>query len=489
MRASGILFPIFSLPSEHGIGTLGAQAYRFVDFLAAAGQKYWQILPIGPTSYGDSPYQSFSAFAGNPYFIDLDVLTEQGLLEPWDYENTDFGESRVYIDYAKLYKTRFTVLRHAFERGFARDKEAVAAFEQKNSWLPDYALFMALKYQFGLKAWKHWEEDIRQRRPAAMKAWRAKLSDEIDFWRYLQYLFFGQWERLKRYANRRGIKMIGDIPIYVAEDSADTWANPDIFWFDEKLNPVKVAGVPPDGFSATGQLWGNPLYRWDTLEERGYDWWLARIRGTLSIYDVLRIDHFRGFDSYYAIPYKDATAENGVWMKGPGMQLFKALEAELGKMDIIAEDLGFLTPSVRRLLKSSGYPGMKVLQFAFDSREESDYLPHNYPHNCVVYTGTHDNDTVAGWLKTAPREDVRFCRRYLRMTRHEGENWGFIKAAWSSCADLAVAQLQDFLNYGSGARINIPSTLGNNWRWRLQKGVLDAALAKKIRGITKLYAR
>lgn len=489
MRASGILLPIFSLPSDYGIGTLGEQAFRFVDFLAAAGQSCWQILPLGPTSFGDSPYQSFSVFAGNPYFIDLMLLEQDGLLLPEEYQNVDFGDSSVYIDYSKLFLNRFAVLRCAFERGFARDKKAVSAFLKKSAWLSDYALFMALKFKFEQKEWSLWDEDIRTRTPQAIKKYKSELADDINFWVYTQFLFFRQWESLKKYANSRGVKFIGDIPIYVAQDSADTWVTPQIFLLDEGGVPCEVAGVPPDGFSATGQLWGNPLYDWEALKARDYDWWVERVRAVLKLYDIVRIDHFRGFDSYYAIPSGDKTAENGEWRKGPGMELFRVLRRELSEMNIIAEDLGFLTSSVRRLLKSSGYPGMKVLQFAFDSREESDYLPHNYQKNCVVYTGTHDNDTVCGWFKTAPPEDVRFCRRYLRLSEKEGLHWGFIKGAWSSVAELSIAGMQDFLGLGSGSRINIPSTLGGNWRWRMQKRAINAPLAARILQMTKTYGR
>ncbi|MCI8624580.1 MAG: 4-alpha-glucanotransferase [Provencibacterium sp.] len=494
-RASGILLPVFSLPSPYGIGTFGREAYRFVNFLAAAGQQYWQILPVGPTSYGDSPYQSFSTFAGNPYFIDLELLQRRGLLTGEELEAAELGEDPQAVDYALLFQNRYPLLRAAYERAKGQDGAALARFRQKHArWLEDYALFMALKGVFANQAWKNWPEDIRLRRPEALRRWQKELAEECGYWAWLQMVFFRQWGALKRYANKKGIAVIGDLPIYVAEDSADAWANPDIFWFDEDLNPVKVAGVPPDGFSATGQLWGNPLYRWDVLRERGYDWWVDRVRMSLSVYDRVRIDHFRGFDTYYAVPYGDTTAERGEWMEGPGIELFERLNEELGeayggKLPIIAEDLGYLTESVRELLKGSGFPGMKVLEFAFDSREQSDYLPHNYGHNCVVYTGTHDNDTVCGWFKTAPAPDVRFCRDYLRLTRWEGWNWGFIRGAWGSTADLAIAQMQDFLALGSEARINTPSTLGGNWCWRLRQGMLTASLAKKIRRITQLYGR
>ncbi|MCI8443452.1 MAG: 4-alpha-glucanotransferase [Provencibacterium sp.] len=494
-RASGILLPVFSLPSPYGIGTFGREAYRFVNFLAAAGQQYWQILPVGPTSFGDSPYQSFSTFAGNPYFIDLELLQRKGLLTETELLKAKLQKNPRQIDYALLFHNRYPLLRIAYERAKEQDEAALSRFRLRHqSWIEDYALFMALKAAFGQKSWTKWPEDIRLREPQALEHWKEALCEECSYWAWLQMVFFRQWGALKRYANSKGIEIIGDLPIYVAQDSADAWANPEIFWFDENLSPVKVAGVPPDGFSATGQLWGNPLYRWEVLRERGYDWWVQRVEMSLSVYDRVRIDHFRGFDTYYAIPYGDETAERGEWLQGPGLELFTLLTEKLGgpyggKLPIIAEDLGYLTDSVRELLRGSGFPGMKVLEFAFDSREESDYLPHNYGHNCVVYTGTHDNDTVAGWFKSAAPEDVRFCRNYLQLTRREGENWGFIRGAWASTADLAVAQMQDFLNLGSEARINTPSTLGKNWCWRLQRGQLTLSLAEKIRQMTRLYGR
>lgn len=490
IRSSGILLPVFSLPSRYGIGSFGRSAYRFVDFLQKSGQEYWQILPVGPTSYGDSPYQSFSTFAGNPYFIDLELLCEDGLIDSEDLDGLDTAEDAA-IDYSALFRTRFPVLRKAAKRGLAQNTEDFAKFCGENAgWLEDYALYTALKFHFDMRAWKHWDEDIRLRRREALEYWRENLHDEMEFWSYVQYLFFSQWARLKDYANLHGVRIIGDVPIYVAEDSADAWANPEIFWFDKELNPVKVAGVPPDGFSATGQLWGNPLYRWDVLKERGYDWWVDRVRMSLTLYDVVRIDHFRGFDTYYAIPYGDETAERGEWMQGPGIELFDVLREKLGEeLPIIAEDLGYLTPSVRKLLADSGFPGMKVLEFAFDSREESDYLPHNYDKNCVVYTGTHDNDTVAGWFHAASVHDVHFCEEYLCLSIEEGWNWGFIRGAWASTGNLAIAQMQDFLNLGSEARINAPSTLGSNWCWRLSPEMLTEELTQKIRRITKRYGR
>lgn len=490
IRSSGILMHISSLPSPYGIGTFGKEAYRFVDFLSAAGQRFWQILPIGPTGYGDSPYQSFSTFAGNPYFIDLDLLHQQGLLEKEDYASLDWGSDPSRVDYGKLYEKRFSVLHTAFARQDSAHKEMVRAFaEQNTSWLCDYALYMALKFHFGGLPWTQWEDSIRARTPQAVKQFSDLLHNEIEFWQFVQYLFSSQWKTLKQYANKLKVSIIGDIPIYVAYDSADVWANPSLYVLDDDLVPTIVSGCPPDAFSATGQLWGNPIYRWDEMKKDGYAWWMQRLSAATTMYDVVRIDHFRGFDSYYAIPSADTTAEHGVWQQGPGLDFFKVLRKTLGKKNIIAEDLGFLTDSVRTLQKKTGYPGMKVLQFAFDSREESDYLPHNYEQNCVVYTGTHDNDTVCGWFKTAPRADVRFCKRYLNIRRNEPRGMSMIRAAWSSVGDTAIAPMQDFLELGSAARMNTPSTVGGNWQWRTLPQSLTPELASSMLSLTKLYGR
>ena len=483
--------PISSLPSPYGIGTLGKEAYKFADFLAAGGQSCWQILPAGPTSYGDSPYQSFSSFAGNPYFIDLDTLADQGLLERSEFEALNWGDNPEYVDYGLMYKTRYPVLHKACSRLLAQDRPDFAAFcQEQKDWLEDYALFMALKDQHGGASWFTWPEELRLRLPAALEKARTELAGEIAFWKAVQYLFFGQWNAWKKYVNALGISIIGDLPIYVSGDSADVWANPDQFQLDEKGLPTEVAGCPPDGFSADGQLWGNPLFRWDVMKKDGYQWWLKRIAFQFTIYDMLRIDHFRGFDAYYAIPYGDETAKNGRWRPGPGLDFFKTVNAKLGKQDIIAEDLGFLTDSVRQLLKDTGYPGMKVLEFAFDSRDNgSDYLPHCYPAHCVAYVGTHDNDTILGWMNTAPKKDVTFAKAYLRLSTREGYHWGMMRGAWASPADLAVMQAQDLLGLGSEARMNIPSTLGNNWKWRALPGVFTPALAKRLRRETKVYQR
>ena len=490
MRCSGILMPISSLPSPYGIGTLGAAARQFADFLAAGGQTYWQILPICPTSYGDSPYQSFSSYAGNPYFIDLDDLAAEGLLEPGEYQGADWGDDPQYVDYGLMYKTRYPVLRKAANRLLANPPAEFEAFCAESQWLEDYALFMALKDKQGGAPWSAWPEDIRLRRAAALSAARAELADQVDFWKAVQFLFFRQWSALKSYANGKGVYIIGDLPIYVSGDSADVWASPDQFQLDEKGLPTEVAGCPPDGFSADGQLWGNPLFDWERMKEDGYRWWLRRIAFQFTIYDMLRIDHFRGFDAYYAIPYGDATARNGRWRPGPGLDFFKAVNKELGRQAIIAEDLGFLTDSVRELLRKTGYPGMKILEFAFDSRDNgSDYLPHRYPAHCVVYTGTHDNDTILGWMASAPKKDVSFAKAYLRLNSREGYQWGMMRAAWASPADLAVMQAQDLLGLGSEARMNIPSTLGENWKWRALPGVFTPALAARLKKEAKVYQR
>lgn len=490
MRTSGVLMPISSLPSPYGIGTMGKQAKKFVDFLEKAGQKYWQILPICPTSYGDSPYQSFSSFAGNPYFIDLEYLCKDKLLTKKECESFDWGGSEKYIDYGIMYISRYKLLKKAYARFVKNIPDDYAQFcKTEAEWLDEYALFMALKDANDGVAWFEWDEDLKTRKPEAIEAAKKEYGDDIEFYKMLQYLFFKQWRQLKAYANSKNIEIIGDVPIYVAGDSADVWANPKQFYLDEELNPIEVAGCPPDAFSADGQLWGNPLFRWDVMKKDGYTWWTKRISAMADLYDIIRIDHFRGFDSYYAIPAEDDTAKNGEWKEGPGMDLFKVLEKKLGKLPIIVEDLGFLTPSVIKLLKDSGFPGMKVVQFAFDSREDSDYLPHNYPKNCVVYTGTHDNDTVMGWMKTAPKSAVKFAKEYLNLTKEEGYNWGMMRAAWSSVADMAIVPMQDILGLGSESRINTPSTIGENWKWRATADQIDNSIAKKLRKCMKMYAR
>ena len=490
MRTSGVLMPISSIPSPYGIGTMGKQARKFVDFLVKGGQKYWQILPICPTSYGDSPYQSFSSFAGNPYFIDLEYLCKDKLLTKKECESFQWGSNPKYVDYGIMYESRYALLRKVYARFTKKEPQDFEKFcENEKQWLDDYALFMALKDANGGQAWSNWDKSLRLREKKAMEEATEKYSEEIRFYKMLQYLFYQQWNALKTYANEAGIEIIGDVPIYVAGDSADVWANPDQFYLDENLEPIEVAGCPPDAFSDDGQLWGNPLFRWDVMKKDGYTWWTRRIKAMSELYDIIRIDHFRGFDSFYAIPAKDDTAKNGQWKQGPGMDLFCELEKKLGKLPIIVEDLGFLTPSVHKLLKDSGFPGMKVIQFAFDSREESDYLPHTYTNHCVVYTGTHDNDTVMGWMKTAPKASVKYAKEYLNLTKEEGYNWGMMRAAWSSVADMAIVPMQDILGLGSEARINTPSTLGNNWKWRATPEQSDAKVAKKLYHYMQMYGR
>jgi len=489
-RSSGILMPISSLPSPYGIGTLGREAYKYIDFLAAAGQKYWQILPVGPTSYGDSPYQSPSAYAGNPYFIDLDMLVEDGLLLKEEISDINWGDDPARVDYGRLYEYRFPLLKTAAERGWRRDKEQAEAFAAENAWLEDYAFFMALKRHFGMLSWQEWpDEDIRLRKPEAMERYRRDLQADIRLFTYIQYLFFQQWGKLRAYAHEHGVSIIGDLPIYVALDSADVWAEPENFQLNEKNIPDCVAGVPPDYFTEDGQLWGNPLYDYDHMADDGYGWWIRRIDGAGKLYDVLRIDHFRGLESYWAVPYGETTAKNGHWVKGPGMSLVSVLTGWFPQLTFIAEDLGYPTPEVAKLLTDSGFPGMKVLEFAFDHREPSDYLPHRYQNNCICYTGTHDNDTLAGWLKEADPRDVAKAVSYLGLNEQEGYIPGIIRGGMSSVASLFIAQMQDYLELDSSARLNTPGTLEGNWQWRMTKGQLTEGLADRIEAMTELYGR
>lgn len=486
MRASGILMPIFSLPSPYGIGTLGKEAYAFVDFLKESKQTYWQVLPLGPTSYGDSPYQSFSTFAGNPYFIDLDMLKDDGLLTQKDIDSIAWKQGDV--DYAFMYSNRIQILRKAFEC-FTADAMFEAYEREQSHWLPDYALFMALKKEQGDVSWLDWEESLKKRESNAIRLAKKRLAKEMDFHIFLQYMFASQWHQLRSYANKHAIQIIGDVPIYVALDSADTWMHPELFLLDKQLTPTFVAGCPPDYFSKTGQLWGNPLFDWKRHEQSGFAWWVSRIEAAFRCYNVLRIDHFRGFASFYAIPHGHQTAEFGHWEAGPGMLLFNALRKQLGKLNIIAEDLGFLTKDVFKLLKDTGFPGMRVLQFAFTPYQNSMYLPHNYIRKCIAYTGTHDNTTSSDWYLRAPRAEKRFAQTYLMLTKREGISWGLIRGIFASAADTAIAPMQDFLSLGAQARINTPSTLGGNWQWRMDKDALTASLAEKIKELTMRYGR
>lgn len=481
-----------SLPSPYGIGTMGKEARKFVDFLQASGQSCWQLLPVCPTSYGDSPYQSYSTFAGNPYFIDLDYLEEMGLLAKSDYEAIDWESAPDKVNYGVLYQKRYPVLRKAAERFLQNPSEDFEGFCSENAaWLSDFALFMALKDVHGGAQWSEWKAPLRNRDAEALKAAESEQKDNVLFWKVLQYLFFKQWAELKAYANERGISIIGDLPIYVSLDSVDAWAHPELFQLDENKVPKEVAGCPPDGFSADGQLWGNPLYDWGYMEADHFTWWIHRIEYLCKVYDTLRIDHFRAFDSYYAIPYGETTARNGRWKQGPGMKLFDEVERAIGRQPIIAEDLGYLTDSVRKLLKDSGFPGMKVLEFAFDSRDFSgnEYLPHNYIPNCVAYAGTHDNDTILGWFADADPEDTAYCKEYLDISDGDELNWSMMSSLWRSVAELTIVQAQDLLGLGSEARMNAPSTVGSNWCWRAVSGVFTDELAEKMRRKMRIYGR
>ena len=490
-RSAGTLMPISSLPSPYGIGTFGKTARDFVDWLKKAKQTYWQILPLGPTSYGDSPYQSFSSFAGNPYLIDLDELARDGYLKKRDYRSLDWGEDPSKVDYGRLYNLRYPVLRKAVKALYEKDPEDLKDFFKKEkSWLEDYALFMAIKNAHNGAAVRDWPKELRFRDKKALKAFAKSAEGEIAFYKGVQYLFFKQWDRLKKYANEQGILIIGDIPIYVAEDSVEVWTDPKQFQLDEELHPTEIAGCPPDGFAGDGQRWGNPLYDWEYMKKENYAWWIRRIRAQFHFYDVLRLDHFRGFAGYYAIPASEETARNGVWRPGPGYDLFRTIEKKLGKLDIIVEDLGFLTDDVYELLAKCGYPGMKNMQFAFYPDDPGcEYLPHNFVKNGVVYVGTHDNEPIMGWYRYADKKSVKRAIEYLRIDKEEGFNWGMIRGAYSGVEDLAIVQYQDYLGLGMEARINAPSTLGENWRWRLLKKDMNAKLAKKVAYYVSLYDR
>lgn len=496
MRYSGILLPVSSLPSPYGIGTFSESARGIIDLLAQAGQHFWQILPLGPTGYGDSPYQSFSAFAGNPYFIDLDTLIREGLLKKEEVESADFGQSdERKVDYQKLYQNRFRVLKLAFSRSDMDHEQGYQAFVRENEdWLPDYSLFMAIKNSQGGQSFLEWPIELRLRNPGALEEARHKYREEILFYNFLQYEFALQWSSLKDYANSKGIRIIGDIPIYVSADSSDFWAHPEMFQVDSEGYPVAVAGCPPDAFSADGQLWGNPLYHWEYHEKTSFAWWKRRIGHCLELYDVVRVDHFRGFDEYYSVPYGSPNAVNGKWMPGPGMKLFRALSEnpKVTSESIIAEDLGFLTPSVVKLVRDSGFPGMKVIEFAFDSRDSGGYLPYSYTRNTVVYTGTHDNQTLKAWYeKELNEDDHKMADDYLGLEGLDPDTkvWQFIRMAMESVSNICVIPMQDYLCLDGWARMNHPSTTGGNWCWRLRKGEFTEELAGKIRRLTELSGR
>lgn len=494
-RSSGILLHISSLPSKYGIGCFSQAAYNFVDWLSEAGQSYWQILPLGPTSYGDSPYQSFSSFAGNPYFISLETFIDIGILTKEECDEIDFGEIENSINYSSLYKNRYTLLYKAYKRSnISMEPKFQSFIIENNYWLDDYALFMAMKNKFNGSQWTEWDEDIKLRKSEAITRYSEELREEIEFQKFIQYHFYLQWSALKNYANSKGIKIIGDIPIYVAFDSADAWANPQLFQFNEDNVPIAVAGCPPDGFSATGQLWGNPLYKWEYHKQTNYKWWISRLSHCFTLYDVLRIDHFRGFDEYYSIPYGAENAMNGHWEKGPGIDIFIKIKEILGEKEFIAEDLGYMTDSVRKLVKDSGFPNMKVLEFAFDSRDtgcRNDYLPHNYNQNCIAYTGTHDNQTIKSWFNTISKEEQNMAREYLcDFNTPTNELYkSFISLIMRSNAKLCVIPMQDYLGCDDSCRMNEPSTLGKNWKWRLKNKDLADNLKHYIYRISELYGR
>ena len=485
--------PVTALPTRYGIGGFSPEAYRFVDRLVQAGQKIWQVLPMGQTGYGDSTYQYASAYAGNPYMISLDLLKEEGLLTQEECDAADCGKNPGFVSYERIYRTRYEVLRKAFERFDAGNEPEYETFVEKNGeWLEDYALYSVIKQQQKGRPWMEWPDPLRLRDEAALDEQYESMEEEIQFVIFRQYLFAKQWSQLKSYANERGIRILGDIPIYAAMDSADAWADPAQFQFDADLQPAGVAGCPPDAYAVDGQLWGNPLYDWPYHHETGYSWWISRMRHIRELYDIVRIDHFRGFESYYSVPYGEPTARNGHWEPGPGLEIFRALEAALGEMDVVAEDLGFLTDSVREMVKESGYPGMKVLQFAFGGDPHNEYLPHNHIRNAIVYTGTHDNETSRGWFKSAGDYTRNFCLDYLGCQGHTEEQFAedMIRAALSSVADTAVIPMQDYLNLDNRARFNEPSTLGGiNWCWRMQPGQFTEELAEKIRRMTERYGR
>jgi len=503
-RSSGILLHPTSLPGRFGIGDLGTEAYRFADFLADAKQHLWQVLPLGPIGYGNSPYQCHSVFAGNPLLLSLETLVAEGLLEAADLKDASpFPEHSVDFDAVRDFKC--PLLQKSFqafeEKASVGQRAEFDSFcNDKASWLDGYALYTALKGAHGLQAWNTWEDDIKLRRPTAVRRWRRKLAREIRYRKYQQFQFFKQWSRLKKYCNDRGIRLFGDMPIYVSLDSDTIWLHPELFYLDENGRPTVVAGVPPDYFSETGQLWGNPIYRWDLMAQDGYAWWIERIQATLSLVDIVRIDHFRGFEKYWEVPGGDTTARNGRWVPGPGAALFEAIKKALGTVPIIAEDLGVITPEVDALRERFGFPGMRVLQFAFGNDPKADdYRPHNYPRNCVAYTGTHDNNTTIGWFKeevsgdTTRSREIREAERRLALKYMGSDgkefNWDFIRLALMSVADTAIIPLQDVLGLGNEARMNRPATTGGNWAWRFTRDMLTDEIKNRLRGLTMLYGR
>ena len=490
-RKSGILLPMSALPSPYGIGTMGKSAYRFIDFLKAAGQSFWQLLPLGPTSYGDSPYSAFSSFAGNPYFIDLDLLVKDKLLKPSEIRDRDWGADPERVDYAKIYQERFRVLRLAFQRGRVRYSGEITAFRRENAgWIENYALYMAVKAGFDMVSWTEWpDEGIRLHRQDAVERYREQYREDIEFWVFCQFLFFRQWNALRAYAHEQGIRFIGDVPIYVALDSADVWAERQFFQLSQDGVPSEVAGVPPDAFTEDGQLWGNPLYDYDAMKADGFGWWIRRVEGASRLYDTIRIDHFRGFESYWAVPFGDSTAKRGHWKPGPGMDLVGVLTSWFHDLDFIAEDLGYTTPEVAKLLADSKLPGMKILEFGFDPKGNSDYMPHNCVWNSVCYVGTHDNEVVNGWIRHTDKATLRYAREYMHITPDESWCAAMLRTGMATGSKLFVMQMQDVLELGEESRINCPGTLGGNWQWRMLPEAADKKLAKRLRKLTETYRR
>ena len=490
-RGAGILLPVSSLPSKYGIGTLGKEAFQFIDQLKAAGQKYWQVLPAGPTSFGDSPYQSFSAFAGNPYFIDLETLIEEKLLTKNEVEAISWGENPADIDYALLFENRFLVLKKAYARSKHKEEKGYEKFVKQNKyWLPDYCQYMAIKFYFDNKEWQLWDEDIKYRKKAALKAYQEKLAEEIGFWEFCQYKFFQQWDAVKKYAHRKKIRLIGDIPLYVSMDSADVWAHSDLFELDERKKPINIAGVPPDCFSEDGQRWGNPLYNWQVMEKDQFKWWAKRMAANAKLYDVIRIDHFIGIVNYWSIPSSCPTAVEGTWRKGPGKKLTDVIMQATKGTDIIAEDLGVVGPNVRRLIARTGWPGMKILQFAFDNGAANEYLPHNYETtNCLVYGGTHDNETLMGYFGSKKKKELKYLMDYLNISKKKQIPEAMLRVAYGSVAATAIFQMQDILGLDNSARMNLPSTVGTNWRWRLLPEQFTQEHVEMLKKYCKIYKR
>ena len=490
MRSSGILMHISSLPSPYGIGTMGKAARQFADFLHRAGQHYWQLLPIGQTGFGNSPYQTCSTCAGNPYFIDLDLLIEDGLLLASEVQAIDWESHSERVDYEFQSSVRWDLLYRAFRRGADRYEREISGFRRENPWVEEYALFMAVRRSRGSESWELWPEELRKRKRGVKESYATVLAEDMNFYIFLQFLFYRQWNDLREYVHSLGIEIIGDLPIYVPYDSCDVWANPELFQLDEQGRPTAVAGCPPDYFSEDGQLWGNPLYDWDKMRQDGYRWWMERIRNASKLFDVIRIDHFRGLESYWSVPFGEETARNGKWVKGPDHDFIAAVGRNFPKMRLIAEDLGLLTPEVVKLQRDSGYPGMKVLEFAFVPDEPSSYLPHRYERNCICYSGTHDNETLRQWLEALDDRTAAYVMEYLGAKTREDCLWGLLRAGMASVADTFIAQMQDYLELGAEARMNEPGTVSaENWSWRVEESMLTDELADKIARMTKLYER